>query len=222
VSALGTVSEGLIQLPQPIEFPTPPPPNPLPPTTDLTINGNTCPADYVGTCVASADMTTWTPLDAATPVLMGNVTLSGGSTVYLKAGTYYMNSLTITGDTKLLVDPASGGQVRIVLAGEGSVTNVLDVTGNGVGNTTWDPTALRIEYAGTKTIEMDGNGDTSAIIYAPNANGIFTGNANFFGSVIMGSMTFGGNTQITYDRALQQSSMTAGNPVMSTFTWRTF
>ena len=75
---------------------------------------------------------------------------------------------------------------------------------------------------GDKIIELDGNGDTTAVIYAPNAEGRFWGNADFFGSVIMREMEFGGNTRLTYDRALQQSFVTAGNPVMTSFTWRTF
>jgi hypothetical protein len=222
VAGLGTVSEGLIQLPQPIEFPTPDAPSPLPPTSNLTINGNNCPAGFGGICAAGGGKTTWTPTDPSTPVLMGNVSLQGNATVYLKAGTYHMNSLTISGNTRLVVDSASGGAVRIVLAGQGAGTHVLDVTGNGVGNTTWDPTLLQFEYAGNKIIELDGNGDTTAIIYAPNAEGRFWGNADFFGSVIMREMEFGGNTRLTYDRALQQSFVTAGNPVMTSFTWRTF
>jgi hypothetical protein len=222
VAGLGTVSDGLIQLPQSIEFPTPDPPSPMPPTSNLTINGNNCPGGYGGICVAGGGMTTWTPVNATTPVVMGNVTLSGNATVYLKAGTYIMNSLTISGNTRLQVDPSSGGPVKIILAGEGSVTNVLDVTGNGIGNTTWDPTLLRFEYAGTKVMEFDGNGDTAALIYAPNAQGQFWGNADFFGSVIMNNMDFGGNTRITYDRNLQNDALTAGNSMMTTFTWRTF
>ena len=81
---------------------------------------------------------------------------------------------------------------------------------------------LQISYHGDKVIEMDGNGNTSALIYAPEATGRFWGNADFFGSVIMDQMEFGGSTTIIYDRALQQSFLTAGNPVMTTFTWRTF
>jgi hypothetical protein len=164
---------------------------------------------------------TWTPI-GATPVLMGDVSLTGGATLYLKAGTYHMNSLTIGGTSRIVVDSGSGGAVNIVLAGQGSVTKVLDVTGNGIANNTWDPTLLRFEYYGNKIIEMDGNGDTAALIYAPDAVGRFWGNADFFGSVIMRQMDFGGNTRISYDRALQQSYLTAGNPVMTTFTWRTF
>lgn len=221
VAGLGTVSEGLIQLPQPIEFPTPDPPDPMPPTTNLSINGNTCPSGFGGICASGASQMTWTP-SGTDPVLMGNVSLTGGATLYLKAGTYHMNSLSISGTSKIVVDSSSGGAVKIVLAGQGSVTKVLDVTGNGIGNETWDPLKLQIEYYGDKLIEMDGNGNTSALIYAPNATGRFWGNADFFGSVIMREMEFGGNTRISYDRALQQSYVTAGNPVMTTFTWRTF
>jgi hypothetical protein len=221
VAGLGTVSEGLIQLPQPVEFPTPDPPDPMPPTTSLSINSNSCPAGFGGICTSGGSQTTWTP-SGTTPVLMGDVSVTAGATLYLKAGTYHMNSLSISGTSKIVVDSASGGAVKIVLAGQGSVTKVLDVTGNGISNDTWDPALLRFEYHGDKLIEMDGNGNTSAIIYAPEATGRFWGNADFFGSVIMRDMEFGGNTRISYDRALQQSYVTAGNPVMTTFTWRTF
>jgi hypothetical protein len=223
IAGMGTVSEGLIQLPQAIEFPTPPaPPLAMIRTDDLTINGNTCPAEYqtLSICAAAGGQTTWTP-QAGTPVSLGNVTLSGNSTVYLTAGTYYMNSLTIQGNNRIVVDEA-GGEVKIVLVGEGSVTKVLDVTGNGLSNDTWDPTLLTFEYSGDKIIEMDGNGNTASLIYAPNAQGRFWGNADFYGSVIMRTMNFGGNAGIHYDNNLQNSVLTIGNPVMSTFTWRTF
>jgi Tfp pilus assembly protein PilX len=224
IAGMGAVSEGLIQLPQAIDFPTPPePPLAMVRTDNLTINGNSCPVEYLalGICAATSGQTTWTP-QAGAPVSMGNVTLSGNSTVYLTAGTYYMNSLTIQGNNRIAVDPASGGEVKIILVGEGSVTKVLDVTGNGLSNSTWDPTLLQFQYHGDKIIEMDGNGNTASLIYAPNAQGRFWGNADFYGSVIMRTMNFGGNAGIHYDNNLQRSILTIGNPVMSTFTGRTF
>jgi hypothetical protein len=224
IDGMGAVTEGLIQLPQAIDFPTPAaPPAEVIRTDDLTINGNNCPAEYLasGICAAGSGQTTWTPQFGA-PVSMGNVTLSGNSTVYLTAGTYYMNSLTIQGNNRIAVDPASGGEVKIILVGEGDVTKVLDITGNGLSNTTWDPQMLQFQYAGEKIIEMDGNGDTAALIYAPNAQGRFWGNADFYGSVIMRTMEFGGDAGIHYDNNLQRSVLTVGNPVMSSFTWRTF
>jgi hypothetical protein len=228
IAGMGTVEEGLIQLPQSIDFPTPPDPPPaMIRTDDLTINGNNCPAEYedAGICEEGGGKTTWTPQDGA-PVSMGNVTLSGNSTVYLTAGTYYMNSLTIQGNNRIAVDPASGGEVKIILVGEDSVTKVvtkvLDITGNGLSNNTWDPMLLQFQYHGEKIIEMDGNGNTAALIYAPNAHGRFWGNADFYGSVIMRTMNFGGNAGIHYDNNLQRHFLTIGNPVMSTFTWRTF
>src|SRR5690606_7081019 len=71
VAGLGTVSEGLIQLPQPVEFPTPDPPSPMPPTTNQTINGNNCPSGFGGICTAGGGQTTWTPVSPNDPVLMG-------------------------------------------------------------------------------------------------------------------------------------------------------
>lgn len=221
MSALGTVHEGLIQLPQPIEFPSPDPVPPGHPTNSQSISGSGCPSGTAGFCASGP---VFTPPDPTgnTPVLLGNLSISGNSTVTLKAGTYIINSLSISGNSKIVVDSASNGPVRIVLAGQGSVDPVFNVSGNGISNTTWDPNNLRIEYAGTKTMNFSGNGDTAAIVYAPNAVGNFSGNADFFGTVIMNTMNFSGNTRMTYDRALQQSAVTAGNFMMTTFTWRTF
>lgn len=220
LGSTSSVTGGLVQLPQPVDFPTPTAPNPLPPTTNQIINGADC--GGLPNCALVGGNPTFTPVDASTPILLGNLSVQGGANVVLKAGTYHVNSLSISGNGRIIVDSASGGQVNIVLAGEGSVGTVLNISGNGIGNTTWDPNMLRISYGGTKTINMSGNGDTASIIYAPNAAGTFSGNADFYGAVITRTIASTGNMGMHYDRRLQRSSVTIGNPVMSSFTWRTF
>jgi hypothetical protein len=215
-----SVSEGLVQLPQPVTFPTPAAPNPLPPTGNVNVNGNNC--SGLPNCTMVNSKPTITPTNAATPVLLGNVTVNGNADLVLKAGTYHVNSLTINGGGKIIVDSSTGGQVKIIVAGQGSGTTAIDIEGNGFANSTWDPNLLRIEYAGEKIVKMAGNGNTSAIIYAPNAAGQFSGNADFYGAVITRTINSTGNMGIHYDRRLEQSSITLGNPVMTTFTWRTF
>ena len=214
------ITEGLIQLSQPVVFPIPPPPNPLPPTTNQSLNTPSCPAGYA-TCSVSSGNIVFTPAGNV-PILLGNVTINGGQTVVLKAGTYHVNSMTIAGGGKIVVDASSGGQVNIVLAGQGGGTTVFDVTGNGVSNTTWDPSLLRITYDGTKTLKFDGNGDTAATIYAPNAHASLAGTADFYGSVIMRTVDSTGTAGLHYDRRLQRSTITTANPVMTSFTWHTF
>lgn len=215
------IAEGLVQLPQPVSFPTPPVPSPLPPTNNQQMNNPACPAGYAATCTVNGSNIVFTP-SGATPVLLGNVTINGGQTVVLKAGTYHVNSMTIAGGGRIVVDASSGGQVNIILAGQGGGQRVFDVTGNGIANGTWDPSLLRIQYHGTKELQFDGNGDTAAIIYAPNAQARMAGTADFYGSVIMRTVNSVGTAGLHYDRRLQRSTITAANPIMTSFTWHTF
>src|SRR5262245_17617130 len=59
IQGWGTVSDGLITLPQPINLPTPPPITP--PTTAVNFNSGGCPAAGVSYCAASAGGSTITP-----------------------------------------------------------------------------------------------------------------------------------------------------------------
>ncbi len=213
------IAEGLVQLSQPVLFPTPPAPNPVPPTTNHGINNPSCTG--LPNCTLNGNQVVLTPV-GTTPVLLGNVTINGGQTVVLKAGTYHVNSMTLSGGGRIMVDPSSGGQVNIVLAGQGSGTKVFDVTGNGIANTTWDPSELRISYHGTKELQFDGNGDTAALIYAPNAHASLAGTADFYGAVITRTVSSVGTAGLHYDRRLQNSTLTPANPVMTSFSWHTF
>lgn len=213
------ITEGLIQLSQPIVFPTPPQPNPMPGTSNQQINNPSCTG--LPNCTLNGQQVVLTPA-GSTPVLLGNVTINGGQTVVLKAGTYHVNSLTLAGGGKIVVDASSGGPVTIVLAGEGAGTKVFDVTGNGVANSTWDPSMLRIQYHGTKELQFDGNGDTAALIYAPNAHATLAGTADFYGSIITRTVDSVGTAKLHYDLQLQKRVLTAGEPLMTSFTWRTF
>lgn len=219
LGSTSSVAGGLVQLPQPIQFPTPAAPSQTPPTTNNSLDG-ACPV-MTGVCTVSGSAMSITPADNV-PVVLGNVSVGSNTQLTLKAGTYIFNSLSIGGGSRIIVDPSSGGAVNIVLAGGGTVNPVLDVNGNGIGNTTWDPQLLRIQYAGEKELRMAGTGNTAAIIYAPNAHANFTGTADLYGSVITRTLSSSGTAGIYYDRRLQTSAVTAANPVMTTFTWRTF
>ena len=219
LGAQAQIVEGLVQLSQPVVFPTPPAPTPLPPTSNQGINNPSC--SGLPNCTLDGSHVVLTPV-GTTPVLLGNVSINGGQTVVLKAGTYHVNSMTLSGGGRIMVDPSSGGQVNIVLAGQGGGTRVFDVTGNGIANTTWDPSQLRISYHGTKELQFDGNGDTAALIYAPNAHASLAGTADFYGAVITRTVSSVGTAGLHYDRRLQNSTLTAANPVMTSFSWHTF
>jgi hypothetical protein len=217
ISGWGTVEEGLVTLPQPIDLPTPPDINP-PTIGDYTFNNGACPAD-APYCTKNAGEYTITPPTSTTVVQMGNVELNGGAVVHLNAGIYEVNSLKLTGNAKIIVD---SGPVIIKVAGDG-VNTPLDLSGGGVSNPTYDPTLLQFVYDGDGDIKITGGTDTAALVYAPNASASLSGaSTNFYGAIVTNKVTSTGGFSLFYDRRLQRTVMTAGNPTMTSFTWRTF
>jgi hypothetical protein len=216
LSGWGTVEEGLVTLPQPITLETPPTPNP--PTTPITFNSGGCPAG-APFCTASAGGSTISPPTASTVIQMGNVNLNGSAVVHLKAGIYELNSLTLNGNSRIIVDT---GPVIVKIAGQG-VTTPLDLSGGGVSNPSMDPQKLQFVYSGTGNIKITGGTDTAALIYAPNASAALSGaSTNFYGAIVTNKITSTGGFSLFYDRRLQNMVMTAGNPMMTSFTWKTF
>src|SRR5579859_1885042 len=151
-SSGGTVTGGLVQLPQPVVYPTPAAPNPAPPTTPLTLNnsaadcggvngctygtgpvasgGNGCPSgDFClapGTC----------PPAVGGPGVYGNLTIQGTVHMYntISGGTdygcYNINSMVENGGGTLTIDAvypvgttnATNGSVVVNVAGTGVTT----------------------------------------------------------------------------------------------------
>jgi len=224
IQGWGTVNEGLITLPQPITLPTPPDPNP--PTTAVNFNAaGGCPAGAPSapTCVTSAGGSTITPTVTNPPgqtvVQMGNVQLTGSAVVHLRAGIYEVNTLKLAGNSRIIID---SGPVVIKVKGQGDATP-LDLEGGGVSNPSLDPTMLQFVYAGTGNIKITGGTDTAALVYAPNATAALTGSStNFYGAIVTNKVAATGGFTLNYDRRLQRTIMTAGNPTMTSFTWRTF
>jgi hypothetical protein len=221
LSGWGTVEEGLVTLPQPINLSTPPDPNP--PTTNITFNAGGCPAGAPAECAASPGGSTITPAVTVPPggtvIQMGNVSMNGSAVVHLNAGIYEVNSLSVTGNATIVVD---SGPVVIKVKGDG-VATPIDLEGGGVSNPSLNPQMLQFVYGGTGDIKITGGTDTAALVYAPNASASLSGaSTNFYGAIITNKITSTGGFSLFYDRRLQRTVMTAGNPTMTSFTWRTF
>ncbi|PYR49731.1 MAG: hypothetical protein DMF89_12005 [Acidobacteria bacterium] len=205
-----TVSGGLNQLSQAVSYPTPATPNPLPPLTAQQFHQNGgCPAG-VANCTVSPNGATITPLPGTVETL-GDVTFNGNAVLHLRAGTYVINSLTQNGNSQIVID---SGPVVIQIAGKdssgGNLATPLMINGNGISNPSYSPNNLEIIYAGTGQLQLAGGDTTSALVYAPNATATFSGGADLYGAVLH------------YDRHLQTSAVTAGNYMMSTFTWKSY
>jgi hypothetical protein len=216
IAGSASVNEGLVELPQVVAFPTPPAPSPAPPTTSVDMNNSFACLGYLGcTTTASAVTLTADPTNTV-PYVMGNVSV-GPKDLVLNAGTYIFNSITEVGNAKI----TANGKVIIKIAGTG-VTTPISLTGGSVLNNTYLPSNMQIVYGGTGNVEITGGTSTASLIYAPNANITLTGNSDFYGAVVGGRVSVPGSANIYYDTGLAATTMTSGQPVMSSFTWRTF
>lgn len=214
-SNLNQITGGLVQLPQSVTFPTPtiPPPG----TTNISATST------LGPGTASC---------AATPCSYGDITLAGSDVVTLTPGVYNVNSISITGNARLVVAPyppgtpppnvpGQYGPIVINVTGNNQTTPI-DLEGNGISNPSYNPADLQVLYAGTGTVKIAGNGSSAAVVYAPNATADFKGNASFFGSVIANQLADVGNGSIHYDMKLKKSLFTIGNYVLNSFTWNKY
>lgn len=211
------VTEGLVALPQAVTYALPDPPSPLPATTTHSVVANsTCAvlAMVGGTCSGTGGQLTLDPQDDV--VSLGNIRVTANATLTLHAGTYNINSLTLAGGATITV---ASGPVILNVAGQ-SDSMPIDFAGGAAINESFDPSLLRIHYAGTGTLRLTGGTTTAAIVYAPLAAASIAGGADFYGSVLAATVDAAGGAQLHYDRRLSRDFLTTGPLMMSGFTWR--
>jgi PilX N-terminal len=220
VSGGATVDGGIVELPQAVPFPTPPVPNPLPPTGNQTFNGG-CAAGTAAFCSVAGGVVTIDPSLVGGTVTLADVRVQGGMNLHLKPGVYIVNSVSFSGNSTLTLDTSVAGSVVVQVAGQNSNTPI-DFTGGSISNPTYDPSRFQIFYAGDKNVKLTGGASSAALVYAPNASTSFGGGGNFYGAVVSGKVTDMGGASIHYDRNLDKEALAAGNPTMGSFTWRSF
>jgi PilX N-terminal len=181
VTISGNPGHGTVNNTSPYTPPVPPMPNPLPPTSSVTLNGNTL----------TASGGPW-----GNVTIKGTVTLTGGPDINHPA-VYTMNSLNENGNATLVIT----GPVILNLAGVGVVT-VLDLTGNGFSNTTNVPSEFVINYGGTDTMRLNGGSTAYGVINAPNSNITFLGGSNFYGQAVGNTINDQGGTSFYWDKSL--------------------
>jgi hypothetical protein len=219
LSGGATVSGGLITLPQSIVYPAPSPPTPAPPTTNVSVNpAATCASIGLAAAQCSGGANVFTFNASLNPVVLGNLSLSGGAVVHLTAGTYNLNSINLSGGSSVIVD---SGPVFLNIVGTGE-TNPVDFSGGTTSNMTYDPSKFQILYGGTAGVQMSGGTGTSAMVYAPSAAINLSGGTDFYGSLIGAGVNVSGGVRIHYDRSLGGSFGTQGNRMLTSFTWKKF
>jgi Tfp pilus assembly protein PilX len=198
------VTGGLVKLPQIVDFPLPaiPPPG----TTPENINGATTlpPGNY------------------------GDISLTGKGVLTLTSGTYNINSISEQGSNTIVViqptiNAVTGLYDPVILNVTGNnQTTPIDLTGNGLQNSTLNPGIFTINYAGTGTIKIAGNSASAAVVYAPAASVQLTGGSDFFGAIIGQTVKDTGGTAIHYDRNLAKTSFVVSNFMLDAFNWEKF
>ncbi len=210
----GVLSCALVELPQPVNYPLPT--IPADGTTDLDTKSS-CPSGLTGCSTSGKDMTL---NPGGGSVALRNITIDGGSTLHLGAGTYNINTLLENGSGNIVLDSTP---VIINVTGTGGGT-VFDITGGGLANTSgnFDATTFEVLYAGSGTINLKGGGNGVGLIYAPLASYSFGGGGDWYGSVVGATLTDMGGAAIHYDRRLKTKAMMVGNYTLGSYTWKKF
>jgi PilX N-terminal len=221
----------MMQLPQTVSEPAPVLSYPsgvtessLPTTAHGQINPNNCGGGLVG--------------------CYGDISLNGQDTLTLmpyvdpvthacSAATYDINTLNMSGNNTSIVVGACPAGSNPAGSYQPIIVNIMDVnnsgspitlTGNSIANPSLNPANLQIEYAGSGPINLLGNSQAAAVVYAPNAPITLTGsNTAWYGSIIGNTITNNGSgVAVHYDRQLQNNLMTVSNWTLDTFTWSKF
>jgi hypothetical protein len=168
----------------PPSFPTPPDPVPAPTATGLTPSSPCPPPNLGSTC--------------ATPGNYGAISLNGQLT--LAPGVYNIYSLNIQGGSGAVAIYPPG---TVVLNFPSGSANPISLSGQGLINSSTNPipNSLQINYGGTGTISITGQGNSYAIVDAPNAAIAVAGKGEFFGRIIGSTIDYGGNGKFHYDTA---------------------
>ena len=213
------LTEGLVQLPQAVAYLPPAAPIPTPSEATVSVtSSSTCATVGIAStnCAGTAGVLTLTPTGG--PLVLGNVRVTSGSTLHLTAGTYNFNSISLAGNSNLIID--SGPVIMNVLGQDQTVP--IDLTGGTTVNMSFTPSNFQIQYGRSQTLKLNGGTSTSAMVYAPRAAVNLSGGANFYGSLLGASVTISGGTHVHYDRHLDSTFSTAGNYMLTSFTWKKY
>jgi len=183
----------------PYTFPTPPDPTPLPtPASPVPSNP----------CVPPVNNTT-----CAVPGTYGNISLSGQQTLILAPGVYNIYSLSSSGQSSITVNPPGA----VVLNFPSASQNPISISGQGIASSDNIPNDMQVNYGGTGTVTLSGNGASYAVVDAPNAGLTVSGNGDFFGRVVGKTVTYSGNGKFHFDTATALAPQSNGGYVLISF-----
>lgn len=125
---------------------------------------------------------------------------STGTVLSLAAGTYVMDSLTLSGNAVLNV---ATGPVIVYIACN-TTSSGLDLSGGTVTNTTQKSTNLVFMLSNNCTSsKISGGSSASYAVYAPGTDITISGGGTIYGAVVGASVKDTGGSAIYYDKALK-------------------
>jgi hypothetical protein len=140
-----------------------------------------------------------------------NITATGDVTLYVDGG------ITMTAQTSITVDDGckltiyhGGGDIK--LSGGDQVNGKTVGVGAAAAIVMGKPEQLLLNSATTGQIDLVGNADASACVYAPKATVYLRGTAALYGSVVGKTITNVGTPDFHYDEALGRLQITALGP----------
>jgi hypothetical protein len=119
-----------------------------------------------------------------------NLTLDASANLMLPEGTYYFDSITLRGDSRITIR----GPTTIYVAGD------IVESGTGFVNNTEDPSNLMIVCGGSH-VELNGSSPFYGQILAPDADVTLGGTSDFYGEVIGETVWMLGDFQFHVDES---------------------
>lgn len=171
------------------------------PDNDISISGNATVSGEKSALDAQKSFDS--PSVPGGAVDLGRLRINGNSTYNLPAGTYYVDSLSISGNGTL----NALGDVEIYVGG------TVSISGNGISTSGNAPPSMLLYVTTDDTVSISGNGDLYAGIYAPDSHVQNTGNGDIYGAVVSDTYQQSGNGDMHYDEALNEIAGNGGGEI---------
>jgi hypothetical protein len=132
--------------------------------------------------------------------LTGVLSVAAGAVVNLTASQYYFSQVILQGNSTILVNPAAGTHIEII------ISDLLNVSGGSVTNLSGAATRLGFSSCGSpalpSTWSLSGGSSSAFSVYAPNHPVTLSGGGDIWGAVVASTYTAAGGSNLHYDEAL--------------------
>jgi Tfp pilus assembly protein PilX len=164
--------------------------------------------------------TTW--LNIGDPRPAGTVGIVSGAVTMTLVGASASTTVDISSSGTLAVPSNRETSFVMNIVTQPGNNVPVNVTGGGFVNQTYDPQLFSINYAGNNESTISGGAATAFVMNSPNADLTLTGGSDFYGSLIVKKLKDTGGTKLHYDRNLGSFFGIAGNPLLTSFSWKRF